>query len=390
MATICLIGASTFSCAPQEVESLEGGSAAPETQAPSAIEPAPAILPSLPLMGEDLERQTWIPSQLVFERGSVDLGEVSQHGIFELAYPFEVVGAESLKITELDSEVGITGVRIRPDWDPEFEGESWPLGRPIPAGSKGCVIAHFESGRYLRTKPSSITVCGDFEGGQVQLTSTAFVVAVFELEEVILQFGEVVFGGMTADSVEKVVRVEASSPFEILEWTRIPPGVEVSRLPEREILADGRVVAYFQVRLTSAMPSGRLSSSVIAKTSLGVDLEFLVNASVFGPVKYAPVSRVAFGIFEQGKARSRTVTLRAADRLRPIPVPTVELEGRAAEVMTFEWIPIENGQHYEIKLNIGDAAPAGSYNGVLRIVFPEDSGIAQKEIVLNARIRHPS
>jgi len=56
-------------------------------------------------------------------------------------------------------------------------------------------------------------------------------------------------------------------------------------------------------------------------------------------------------------------------------------------VVQAEVVTVEEGTHHEIKLHIGDTAAAGSYNGVLRISFPEASGLEPKEITLNARIR---
>lgn len=71
------------------------------------------------------------------------------------------------------------------------------------------------------------------------------------------------------------------------------------------------------------------------------------------------------------------------------PSPSLEVQGEAAKVIQAELLTLETGRRHEIKLHIGDTAGAGSYNGVLRISFPEGSGLAPKEIILNARIRQP-
>ena len=70
-----------------------------------------------------------------------------------------------------------------------------------------------------------------------------------------------------------------------------------------------------------------------------------------------------------------------------IPEPQIELLGDANKVMTGKLVETQAGKLYEIKINISDTAPAGSYNGILRITFPEASGLQRKEIVLRARIR---
>jgi hypothetical protein len=124
---------------------------------------------------------------------------------------------------------------------------------------------------------------------------------------------------------------------------------------------------------------------LIAETSIGIDLEFLVNGKVLGAIQYAPSQSLSFGIFDQGQARIRTVKLESSGLL--IPEPTIELIGDAQKVMTGKLVVTQPGKLYEIKINISDTVPAGSYNGILRITFPEASGLQRKEIVLRARIR---
>lgn len=328
-------------------------------------------------------------SDLKFDFLTLDLGKVYQHHEYEIEFPFTVEGPDDVIVTELDSTCGCTSVKIRPDWDPDFEGDFWPLNRPIPAGAKGTVVGKFESGRYQKEKPTSITVRGNFRSRKIVLSVTAFVIPVFELDNVVLQFGEILSGALREEDPAMKVRVVAMGAFEVKRWKRVPPGVLVTRLEGDKVLADGRIETFFEVTAGADMPVGRISSSVIAETDLGVDLEFLVNASVVGAVKYAPASRVAFGIFDQGKARKRTVKVEATRTGLQLPAPRFEIMGDAAKVVKAELVTIEDQQNYEIKLTIGEDAGAGSYNGTLRISYPEGTGLAQKEIVLNARIRQP-
>ena len=328
-------------------------------------------------------------SDLKFEYLAFDLGKVYQHHDYDLEFPFTVEGPDPVVITELDSTCGCTSVKIRPDWDPDFEGEYWPLNRPIPAGAKGAVVAKFESGRYKDDKPTSVTVRGNFLSRKIVLSVTAFVQPVFALDMVVLQFGEVLSGALRDADPKQTIKVVAMKEFEVVRWKRVPPGVLVSRQEGSKVMEDGRVETYFDIIAGPDMPIGRMSSSVIAETSIGVDLEFLVNADVVGAVKYAPATRVAFGIFDQGKARKRTVKVQSTRTGLKLPVPQFEVAGDAAKVVQAELVTVEDQQHYEIKLTIGAEAPAGSYNGVLRISYPEGSGLAEKEVVLNARIRQP-
>ena len=59
---------------------------------------------------------------------------------------------------------------------------------------------------------------------------------------------------------------------------------------------------------------------------------------------------------------------------------------RHALTVAFSFM-VEEGSQHEIRLHISDTAAAGSYKGVLRISFPEASGLEPKEITLHARIR---
>jgi hypothetical protein len=151
------------------------------------------------------------------------------------------------------------------------------------------------------------------------------------------------------------------------------------------MLDDGRMARTFRVTATSDLPEGRLASSLIAETNIGADLEILVNGTVLGAIKYAPSRRVSFGIFDQGQGRTRTVKLESTGLL--IPEPRFEILGDAAKIMTPGLVATQPGKLYEIKIRIPEDAPTGSYNGVLRISYPEESGLARKEVVLNARIR---
>lgn len=326
-------------------------------------------------------------SDLKFDNLEVDLGSVYQHHTYPLEFFFVVDGPDPVLLTELDTSCGCTEAYTRADWDLEVEGKAWPLNKPIPAGSRGAIAATFDAGRYKDDKASTITVRGNFLSRRITLNVQTHIIPVFEMDPPIVQFGSILSGTLREGDPERIVRVTAMEDFKITRWKRTPPGVLIEQLEDIEYTDDGRVVRLFRVVAGADMTEGRMSSSFIGETSLGIELEFMVNAEVLGAVKYAPSSRVAFGIFDQGKAKRRTIKIEATRGAIKLPVPTLEILGDAGKVMQAELVTETVDQHYSVKLLIGEDAPAGSYNGVLRITYPEGSELAKKEIMLNARIR---
>ncbi|MHC4823998.1 MAG: DUF1573 domain-containing protein [Planctomycetota bacterium] len=328
-------------------------------------------------------------SDLKFDYLESDLGRAYQHHTYDVEFPFLVDGPDPVVLTELDSSCGCTKVKIRPDWELEVEGESWPLNKEIPAGARGAISAVFDAARYQDEKASTITVRGNFLSRKIVLGVVAQVIPVFEVAPNVVQFGEVLAGALRDEDPSKIVAVTAMKEFEIKRWKRVPPGIQIEVLEDVKKIEDGRVIKNFLLTAGKDMPEGRMSSSVIAETDLGIDLEFLVNIDILGAVKYAPSSRVAFGIFDQGQTRRRTIKVEATRGAIKLPVPMVEIVGAAGDVMTASIETKTPELNYEIKLNVGKEAAAGSYNGLLKITYPEGSGIASKEIILNARIRLP-
>jgi hypothetical protein len=70
-----------------------------------------------------------------------------------------------------------------------------------------------------------------------------------------------------------------------------------------------------------------------------------------------------------------------------LPHPQFEVVGAASSVMTAALEVKEEGLHYAIKVTIGKDTPPGRYDGLLRVTYPEGSGIPSKEIVLSALVR---
>ncbi len=324
-------------------------------------------------------------SDLQIEKYEIDLGNVFQQHSSDLEVPFVVVGPDPIVITETETSCGCTHAGIRPDWDPSFEGELWPMNREIPAGAKGTIVATFDANRYERVKASTITIRGNFTSSKVVLQVTAFVQRIFSLLPEQVRFEKLAIAQLSNTEVHREIRVTGMEPFEVIRWKRITPGLKVEEIGDAETLKDGRMARTFRVSATNTLPEGRLSSSLIAETSLGIDLEFLVNGHVLGAIQYVPSESLSFGIFDQGQSRSRTVKLESNGM--EIPEPQFEVLGDARGVMSAELLATQVGKLYEIKINIGDTTAAGSYNGILRISFPEASGLQKKDIIMRARIR---
>ena len=341
-------------------EKSEAGSGLAEVEQQNQVA-APAVLGSL-----------------AFERTEVDLGDVYQHHRYEVRYPFTVVGEGAVRVKEMATDNGFTEAHF----EPPVALKEW-----MPVGTKAEVVVTFDAGRYSEQKETSITLRGDFQSSPNMLVAKAFVLPVFEINPAVVQFGSIRKIELEEGIHSQMVEVIGLKDFEVLGWKRTPPGVSMQALEGVKTTRGGRVVRTFRVTAGPEMTEGRTSSSFIAETDLGVDLELMVNAEVLGPVKYTPSSRVAFGIFDQGEEKHRSVKVEAGDLDLSVPLPTVAIMGDCEAVMSAEVRAVEQDREYNIVLNIGKHAAPGSYNGVLRISYPEASGLAPKEIMLNARIR---
>ncbi|MDP7063027.1 MAG: DUF1573 domain-containing protein, partial [Planctomycetota bacterium] len=106
-------------------------------------------------------------SDMRMQKLEINLGTVFQRISYDLEFPFDVNGPDPITIEEIDTSCGCTSARIRPDWAPDFEGEFWPLEKPIPAGAKGAVVAIFDGSLYKEEKASTITIHGNFLSNKV-------------------------------------------------------------------------------------------------------------------------------------------------------------------------------------------------------------------------------
>jgi hypothetical protein len=326
-------------------------------------------------------------SDMQMETYEIDLGTVYQRLSYDLEFPFVVNGPDPIVLSEaIDTSCGCTKAYIRADWDPSFEGKEWPVGKEIPAGARGTVVAVFDGSLYEEEKASTITVRGNFLSNKVTLGVKAFIEPIFQSSPAQVNFKDLQLIELKEKEAFIDVKVTAMKPFEVLRWVKVTPGIRVEEIGESEIIEEGRMVRHFRVTATADLPEGRLASALIAETDLGENLEFRVAAVALGPVRYAPQTmRLSFGIFDQGPSRSRVLKLYSTGS--DLPQPEFEIVGAAAAVMSAELDVKEAGKRYFLKVTIAENTPIGRYDGLLRVSFPEGSGIPKREVVLSALIR---
>jgi hypothetical protein len=329
-------------------------------------------------------------STLRFEQERLDLGEMYQleHRSFE--FPFVVEGDEPIQITHYDANCGCTDLKIRADWEAKA-GEEAPLyvaGRDIPAGARGTVIGTFDSERRNGLKITTITLRGNMADTPRKLEIQATIRKVFDVKPEQVRFGEVLAGPGKGPRPSQEIRIVARKPFEILEWRRLPAGIKV------EPIGEGAATGYleewarnFRVTLGGDATEGHLTASAIAATSIGTDLEIMITAMVVGPITYTPGNRVAFGFPEFGETRTRTIEILSSMDGLEIPTPAVEIVGDSIQMLTSEVEVVEAGRMLRVTVTLPGTAPVGVYNGVLKLVYPADSGIAPREFLVSARVK---
>ncbi|RMH01186.1 MAG: DUF1573 domain-containing protein [Planctomycetota bacterium] len=314
---------------------------------------------------------------LRFSLTEIDLGEILQHEEHPLEFPFEVVGEEPVVVTEAAPSCGCTDVRL------EVEGQPYVLGDPIPPGAHGRVVGTFESGTFKQLKKTRITVRGNGLDMPIELRVQAMIQPIFIVTPSQALFGEVKAG----EEVEREVVVNAVADFQVERWITSPRGFVIEEAGPAEPAPDGkRILKRFRIRLTPDAEVRRHYGSFVADTSLGRRLEIVVQAHVFGPVRYQPDQRLTFGMLDRGTSISRRVQVRAA--ADPIPAPQAEILD--SELFTSEVLTREEGQAYTVKVAISPDAPLGTHTARLRISFPDAADLPPHEIHVTAIVRDRS
>ncbi|MCH2112646.1 MAG: DUF1573 domain-containing protein [Planctomycetes bacterium] len=320
-------------------------------------------------------------STLRFEKQTIVLGDVLQHTRTPLEFPFEVEGAAPLVITDMESSCGCTNVQL------EVEGKPYVLTEPIQPGSKGVLKGEFNSAEYMNDKESKITIRGNGQDMPIILRVEAFVHPMFKLTPKEARFGDIPESALhNGKTVEQTIVVSAAEPFEVKRWIHMPPGVQVVDTGKTEVHEDGvRQLRWFQVTMGEGVGKGHIYVSALAETTLGRNVDFVVQANIVGSVRYDPPQRITFGLMNSGQKRTRRVNLRAMLEGLELPVPRLEVIG--SEVFQVEITEKDPGKFLVIKVHVeGDVEP-GHHNAILRCHWPESTGISVEEWALKAIVR---
>lgn len=331
-------------------------------------------------------------SKLAFEKTAIDFGQIYQFESIPFEFPFTVEGTEPVILTRVDSNCGCTDARIRADWEMNAPGADpaveklYVYGREIPAGARGTVIGTFTSERRFGDKSTIITVHGNMANTPVRLDLHTNIRALFDVKPGQVKFGDVLAGAVNGAAPQEV-RVVCRSPFEVVQWKRLPPGVKVEPVGEPEATGFKTETARrFRVTLGPDAPEGMLSASCIAETSIKMDLEIMVIANVTGPVSYTPSARIAFGMVPSGEERSRTIDLESSMPALVLPAPVVEMEGEILQYLKASVETVEAGRFHRVRLTLPANLEPSVITGLVRLKYPEGSGLAPREFPITGRV----
>jgi len=345
-------------------------------------EPSAASLaaqPSTTPVGERDPKAPGSSSRVKFEFLDLDLGIVYQENEVEIRFPFVLDGPDPVTITGMDASCGCSEVWL------EVEGKRYPINTPIKAGSSGAIVGVFNAAQYLNVKTSTIRVIGNAMNLPIVLNLQAFIRRHFEISPGTVRFGQQMVRALRDQPAVQKVKVTGRVAFEIKSWKMIPQGVEVKVLDEIQDLEDGRQSRWIELKLTDAIPSGVFMRSVQAETTLGRDLEVHMYANIVGPVQYAPEEFLKFGAVTEGTLTKRQVKILASDPTITLPTPKIEFAGPA--YFTWKLVEKEPGREWVIRFELSAEAPIGRHGGRLMISFPDDDGLASREIKVSAMVR---
>jgi len=318
-------------------------------------------------------------SRAVFSRTDLDLGTLFQQTEVPISFPFAVEGPDPITITGLDASCGCTGVEL------EVDGKPWPLKTPIPAGSQGAIKGTFTSAHYLNVKPSTVTVKGNALNLPMALNLKAFIRRHFEVSPSAARFGQLLIQNLRTEPVSQKIRVIGREPFEIRSWKRLPQGVQAKLLPEATMLEDGRQERHLEITLDGQLSAGSFMKSILAETTLDIDLEVQILANVVGPVRFAPEEFLKFGVVSQGTPTKRQVKILASDPSVTLSAPTVEFLG--PDVFSYKLVEKQPGVEWVVRFELKADTPIGRHGGRLVIRFPNEDGLAEREIKVSALVR---
>ncbi len=314
-------------------------------------------------------------SKMLFETKAIDLGEIAQHEEHPLEFPFRIEGQQPLVLTEAAPSCGCTDIKI------EYNGQPYVFGEPMEPGYSGRVFGLFESGTFKELKKTDIKLRGNGLDMPIQLDIQALIQPIFVVTPRQALFGDV----PARKGAEREIIVSAIEDFTITQWVNTPPGFLIEEVGEAEPTPDGkRVIKRFRIRLLKDAETRRHYGSFLARTSIDRRLEIVLQANVYGPVKYQPDQRLTFGMLDRGATPVRRVQILSATG-EDIPEP--QLEVLDSELFQAELTVREAGKAYVAKVSISGDAPLGTHAGRLRIHFPEGSELDPQVLAISAIVR---
>lgn len=317
-------------------------------------------------------------STLKFDRTEFDLGKIRQDGHFPVEFPFVVEGEDSVTITALQPSCGCTEPRL------EVDGEIVTLGDEITPGTHGKVIAQFNSQSFKGPKSSNITVLSNAKNHRAVVKLKAFIQTLFEVTPLQVRFGNLTQG----EAASADVKVLALEPFEIEEWEKLPPGIEVEEINEPEPVLDGAgQIRWYRVSVSPEAGTGMLYGSCVANTSLGQKLEIFVSGQVAGKVRFLPDHRVSFGLIREGASAVRSVRVLATQPSYDVPEPKVTIEKNDEEYFSAELREYPNQTGHEVRVSLSDTAPVGRHEAVLKIEFEGELAKESREMPITVIVK---
>lgn len=318
-------------------------------------------------------------STLHFPIKSKDLGKVYQLHEYPLEFEFEIQGKDDMIVTALNPSCGCTDARLM------IDGQPWSLGKAIPGGSKGKIAATFNGERYTNIKTSKIEIKGNGANLPLNLSLKANVHPIFKIKPNKVDFGKVLEWPFRDVNPEAEVMVAGKDPFSVKNW-RTPAGITVEDTGRVEPTVDGEGQRrWFKLKLQQDAPARMVYGTAVGETDIGFDVEIACTADVVGPVKYLPEQRLQFGTLEVGQTAKRLLKILGTTQDIAIPEPTFVIEDEGIFAAKLEVKKPDREMH--IVVSVKPEVGAGRHRGILKVRFPAESGFAEKQVQLYARVK---
>lgn len=313
--------------------------------------------------------------RLEFEKLEVDLGEIRQHDVLPLEFPFRVVGGPCV-VEEIQASCGCARGELT------VGGKSWPLGEPMPDGAAGAVKIDFKAGLYVGEKHATVTVVLGDEAEPVVLEVRTHILQVFLLEPEMARFGEVPRGG----EARLPVQVTGLEPWEVVRWAKLPPGVEVTEVEATDGAAEGAAkVRRFEVVLRPGATTRGVYGSAVAETSLDKPLAIPVNAQVVGAVRFKPEGNLRYGIVEEGTGADLLLELECLVDSLTLPEPDLRLDD--SEVFSVAAVERRGPERVQIRLRLAPDAPPGRHAATLAVTWSGELARESRKLHVSALVR---